>query len=513
MNSSTSISRHSQLAWWLLPLLAVLLLPTYNWVQDYYGIFGQRSDWRGVIPNERYRKLEAVMERPETVTALLFGSSKAANIPFARTLGEGAYNFAYSEGLPRDHLEVLEYLVGRLPALERVYIAVDEMAYLLDPSRHADDYLRRQHPAVADIPGWQFQLRYLFRPLSNTDALYFTPDRLERPQITYDFETTGRSLCPSCDAEIEADPEVHRQQAFFRFPYNPPDQYGLDRLRTDLEAILDLLAEHGVEPVLFLQPTFANNLRWHNLGKLEALKSMLAELRPFHDFLVYEPALADTDNFYDVIHFRPPVGQRIMNSLADSAQAAPGSFGFRVTATSLAEHNAAVREQLLGSLVPPQRYRQDRQYSDWLRDNGFQRGPLAAELTAEVLAATPAPLDCRLDTVNRARFGDAPVRIAVDDLGVLEFGGWAPLQAMAPTAYLSVREQGPFGRARVYPLAAGLPRPDVAKRFGEAYQQVGFRANLDISNLDRGNYQLDLRFRGAGDEWSGCDDAFRLVVF
>ncbi len=512
MNSSTSIFDRARSAWWLVPLLCALLLPTYNWVQDYYGIFGQRSDWRGVIPNERYRKYESVLARRDEITTLLFGSSKAANIPFARSLGDGAYNFAYSEGLPRDHLQVLERLVDELPALERVYIAVDEMAFLLNPSRHATDYLRRQHPEVAGIARWRFVLSYLFRPLSNTDALYFTPDRLQRPAITYEFDSTGRSLCPSCDADIDADPQVHGQQAFFRFPYNPPDRYGLDRLRADLAATLKLLEVRNIEAVLFLQPTFANNLRWHNLGLLEALKAMLAELAPFHDFLVVDAALADTGNFYDVIHFRPSVGQRMMDILAGGDSVAPGGFGHRVGPETLDAHNTAVREQLLGKLVPPHKYLQDREYSDWLAAAGFQRTPVVGGPADEVLGAETAPVSCRLDSVNRGRFSGAPIRIPEEELGMLEFGGWAQLAGMSATGFLTFIERGPFGEDRVYPIAAGLSRPDVERRFGDEFARVGFRGNLDISSLRRGNYRLDLRFTDADGRWFACDNAFRLVV-
>ncbi len=512
MNSSTSTSESARRAWWLLPLLCALLLPTYNWVQDYYGIFGQRQDWRGVIPNERYHKFEALRSRREEITTLLFGSSKAANIPFAENLGNGAYNFAYSEGLPRDHLEVLNVLVEELPALQRVYIAVDEMAYLLDPGRHATDYLRRQHPVVAGEPGWRFHLDYLLRPLSNTDALYFDPQRQQRPQVSYQFQTTGRSLCESCDTEIDADPAAHAQQAFFRFPYNPPDQYGLQHLRADLAATLNLLAANDIEAILFLQPTFANNLRWHNLGMLELLKAMLAELGPFHDFLVYEESLADTVNFYDVIHFRPNVGQRMMDILTAPDEIAPGGFGHRVSVETLKRHNARVREQIVGPLVPVHRYRQDREYSHWQQESGFRRVALDSAPARAALAAEAEPLSCRLDTVNRARFAGKPVRIAFEDLGMLEFGGWSKLAGMQPTGYFLVREQGFLGKDRAYAMATALSRPDVAGRFGEQFAQVGFRGNLDISDLRRGNYLLEPRFENGAGDWFACDKVFRLVV-
>ncbi|MEM0955968.1 MAG: hypothetical protein AAGI24_17640 [Pseudomonadota bacterium] len=517
MNSSTSTSDYStskdaRRAWWLLPLLCGLLLPGYNWVQDYYGIFGQREDWRGVIPNERYRKYEAVLARRKDITTLLFGSSKAANIPFTRSLGNSAYNFAYSEGLPRDHLEVLQQLVTQLPALERVYIGVDEMAFLLDPSRHAKDYLRRQHPTVAGIPDWRFKLRYLFRPLSNTDAHYFSTARRERPQIAYEFDSTGRSLCPSCDADIEADPAAHAQQPFFRFPYNPPDQYGLNRLQADLTAILALLDEHHIETVLFLQPTFANNLRWQNLGLLEALKGMLATLAPFYDFLVYDPALENTLSFYDVVHFRPTVGQRIMDVLMAESSVGPGEFGHRVSQSTLTAHTAAVRGKLVGAWVPAPRYQQDREYAAWLASADFQRQALPESEATTVLTQTPAAISCQLDSVNRSRFKNAPVRIAEDALGMLELGGWAKLEAMGGTGFINVAEQGIFGKDQIYAMAAGLHRADVAQRFGESFDQVGFRGNADISELNRGNYRVGLRFSDATGQWFACEDIFRLVV-
>ncbi len=511
MNSSTSTSEPVARRWWLLPLLCALLLPGYNWVQDYYGIFGHRSDWRGVIPNERYRKYEAVLSRRDEITALLFGSSKAANIPFTENLGPGAYNFAYSEGLPRDHLEVLTVLVDELPALRQVYIAVDEMAYLLDPGRHAEDYLRRHHPAVAGIARWRFGLDYLFRPLSNTDVLYFSPQRQQRPVVSYAFDTSGRSLCPQCDAEIDADPDAHRQQPFFRFPYNPPDQYGLLRLRDDLTAILALLESRGIEAVLFLQPTYLNNLRWHNLGMLEALKAMLAELAPFHDFLVAEAALGDTLNFYDVIHFRPQIGQRMMEHLAGTPAAEPGGFGYRVGEGTLPAHNAAIREDLLNTWVTPAKYRRDREYSRWQVEHDFPRGPLPNAPAAELLIAPAAEIDCRVDTVNRGRFLGRPVRVAVQDLGMLEFAGWGKLTAAASTGYLLVREQVPLGIERVYPFAAGIQRKDVARRFGPAFEQVGFRGNLDLAGLRRGTYRLDWRLQ-SGSAWFQCGESASLVV-
>ncbi len=511
MNLSISTSDRTGCRWWLLPLLCVLLLPGYNWVQDYYGIFGHRDDWRGVVPNERYRKFESVLSRREDITALLFGSSKAANIPFTENLGPGAYNFAYSEGLPRDHFEVLTVLVDELPALSQVYIAVDEMAYLLDPGRHAEDYLRRQHPAVAGIPRWRFSLDYLFRPLSNTDALYFSPERQQRPSVSYAFATTGRSLCPQCEAEIEADPGAHGKQPFFRFPYNPPDRYGLLRLRQDLAAILALLESRDIEAVLFLQPTYLNNLRWHNLGMLEALKAMLAELAPFNDFLVAEAALGDTVNFYDVIHFRPQIGQRIMEHLAGTRAAELGGFGYRASSDTLPAHNAAIREGLLNTWLAPAKYRRDSEYSRWQVNNDFPRGPLSVEQAAELLTEPASEIDCRLDTVNRGRFRGKPVRIATQDLDMLEFAGWGKLASVSSTGYLLVRERVPLGIERVYPFATGIQRQDVARRFGPAFEQVGFRGNLDLAGLQRGTYRLDWRLQ-SGDAWFQCSESLSLVI-
>jgi hypothetical protein len=497
----------------LLPVLLAAALPLYNFHQDYYGVFFKRSDWRGVVPNERYLKYEAVVQRPQAVRSLLFGSSKAANIPFYRSLGAGAYNFAYSEGLPRDHLQVLEKLVDELPSLERVYIAVDDMSYLLDPTPHAGDYLRRQHPAVAGEPIVWFKLGYLFRALSNTDNLYFFGDRQERPDVVYEWHTSGRSLCPDCDRDIDADPEAHRTQAFFNFPYSPPERYGIDRLAADLRALRALLESRGVELLLFLQPSFANNFRWHNLAMLEELKREMAAVAPFYDFLVHDPRLVDPVNFYDVVHFRPPIGQDIMDVLTGKTRAVAGDFGFLADTETVDEHNAGVRAALLDEWVPRNRYAQDRDFARWSAAAGHPRSPLPSADADRIAGLPRTAVDCRLDSVMRRRYTGGPVRVAREEANMLEFSGWSSLGAGGKSGYLELTSEFPLGAHAVYAIAAGLERRDVARARGADLLLSGFRGNVDISGLERGNYRVALLFGESGGEWFACGNDIRLVVF
>ncbi|MEP5765014.1 MAG: hypothetical protein ABJ308_10475 [Halieaceae bacterium] len=493
-------------------MLLVLALPLYNYVQDYYGVYAQRGDWRGVVPNERFLKYQSVLTRPEPVESLLFGSSKAANIPFYSVLGPTAYNFAYSEGLPRDHLQVLTELVDQLPALQTVYIAIDDMSYLLDPGPHQADYLRRQHPAVAGIPRWQFFLSYLQRRLSNTDAHYFFGDRRDQPQVEYQFASSGRSLCPDCDQRIADDPAAHAQQPFFRFPYNPPDSYGIARFGEDLRALKQLLDARNIELVLFLQPSFANNLRWHNLGMLEQLKQEMASVAPFFDFLVFDQRLADTANFYDVVHFRPPVGRQMMAYIDGSELASPGEFGFQVSAETLDQHNAAVRAALIGTLVPERKYLRDLDYSLWSRRQGFSRAPLAAERASAIGSQPALSIACQVDSVNRRGFDGKPVRVPVEQPGMLELSGWAGQDAQRLDGYLLIEGQDFFSPDYLYPMAAGLRRLDVAQRKGQQLLYSGFQNNSQIDQLQRGNYRLRLLF-GRGAQWFQCDNDLRLSVY
>ena len=501
----------------MLPLVALAL---YNFSQDYYGVFLQRQEWRGVVPNERYLKYEAVLQRAGDIRLLLFGSSRAANIPFYRSLGEGAYNFAYSEGLPRDHLQVLEKLVDELPALETVYIAVDDMSYLLDPAPHARDFLRRQHPAVAGIPEAWFKLRYLLRPLSNVDYLYFFGDRRARPAILYELDTSGRSLCPQCDRDIDADPVAHRAQAFFRLPYAPPERYGIDRLLGDIRSIRDLLDARSVELVILLQPTFLNNLRWHNLAMLEQLKRAIAGVAPFYDFLVYDGRLVDETNFYDVIHFRPNIGQKIMEVLTGASVPAPGEFGFLVQENALAHHSALVRGRIVGRLIPEQRYLQDSDYATWYAAHGYPRSPLPEREGSSLLGIRGEDVNCHLDSAMRKRFVASPIRVALENAEMLEVGGWGRLDTAGMQGFLRLAGDSPLSSDAVFEIAAGMRRQDVARVHGAQFLRTGFRGNVNIGELDRGNYRLSLLFgegvrsgKEAGSDWFECGNDIRLVIF
>ncbi len=496
---------------YIVPLLLALFLPVYNYIADFYGIFGVRSEWAGVMPNERFIKYEAVIEKSSETESLIFGSSRVANIPFQQYLGNSAYNFSYSQGMPLDHLQILHVLVKKLPKLKTVYLGIDETSYRVDPSLHKSDYLRGQHPEVDGISHWRFYSRYLFRQLSNIDHQYHFGAFSKLPRAVYEVTTSGRTICDDCERNIISDPDKHRDALVFKFPYNPLDFYGMDKLIADLVQIKALLAQHNIRLVLFTQPTFMNNLKWQNFPMLELLKVELAQVSTFYDFLVYDNRLTDAVNFYEAIHYRPHIGADMMDVLTGKHVAELGAFGYVVDSDNIEVHQAKVRSNLVSSIVPTDKYHHDRDYGLWQQENAHNKSPLD-DITAEsLLKEDSQTVVCHYNRLNRKLAKNAKVELLLDRLNVMEIRGWAAEDLSQYNGYLVIKARDLLTPSLAYDIAVGLSRHDVAELMGKEKLHSGFMSTVDISMLQRGNYTLYIIFEKEG-QWAKCGNNMNLSI-
>ena len=89
-----------------------------NYILDPYGVF-RYGTWRHdvshqfIIPSMNFIKTRYIALNPKKYDCLLLGSSRVGGIDVRHVRGATCYNMYYPEGLPRNHLDNLRYLLTK----------------------------------------------------------------------------------------------------------------------------------------------------------------------------------------------------------------------------------------------------------------------------------------------------------------------------------------------------------------------------------------------------------------
>jgi hypothetical protein len=338
-------------------LASVALL---NYIVDPYGFF-RYGTWRHDVSHQfigaskNFIKTRYVALNPQKYDCLIFGSSRVNGIDGRQVKDATCYNMHYGDGLPRNHLDNLRYILMKGARPRIVLIGLDEFSYKEDPAEHFTDYMRYPYPPAVHQNTALFYLKYLIRYSSRSMKEPLEGFEGKRqPSHQYDHYGTGLDTGPpEAERMIETDPIKHAKDPRFQQAMITQG----DRMGEALEEIketVDLLNVHGIRLIVFINPIHKTTYLATGLDKFFLFEKELSRITDFYDFSGLNSITTNNYYYYETSHYRRNVGALMLAfMLDDSSVKVPADFGVLVTRNNIEQHLADLRNQVasLGSAV------------------------------------------------------------------------------------------------------------------------------------------------------------------
>ncbi len=283
----------------------VLPLAAYNYYSDFYGVFRGKLNNRFNEPSIRFIKTRFIFNNPDVYDTFIFGSSRAGKI-LAHKFNKNAYNFYYSEGLPKEFYQDLVLLLNNGVDVKKVYIALDEFSFMVNPKKHEPQLLRKPYMGTIgeDIPTYIEIL--LSQPI-------FSYRKFDIP-TTYDVSKSGNPLHWKVDSLIEQNPEKHLNSKKFD---NPHFVHGnrTEQTLKDIESIRRLCEDNKIELKVIFNPVYIDTYTQYPFEQIEGIKRGLTDIVDFYDFSGFTELNRNKINFYEANHYRYHIGNLIWTSI------------------------------------------------------------------------------------------------------------------------------------------------------------------------------------------------------
>lgn len=313
-------------------MFALLFTMGWNYVFDTSGVFNQNFSIKRVEPNQHFVKMRYVLAEPKKYNAFCFGSSRVGNIDLMRIdNGLRYYNMTYSEGLPEEWLNDVQAFVKYGVQVKQIMIGLDDFSFRVNPELHKGQLLR--------IPYTEDNLKTYFVYLLKKPG---KPVNMEDKGSIFDIYGTGRPLHSEPDERIEADVETHLKDEKFA----KPTSYRGNRIKetiADLAKLKVLCNDNNIELIVFINPINAVTYRDTNMQEFNEFKRQLAQITDYYDFSGLNDITTNNYYYYETSHYRPLVGDMIVNRLFYKGNA---DFGVYVTKENVEEHLQDLEKQL-----------------------------------------------------------------------------------------------------------------------------------------------------------------------
>jgi len=259
----------------------------------------------------------------------------------------------YSEGVPKNHLDNLRYILSRGAKIKTAFLALDEFSYRIDAKEHLSQPLRHPYPPAVKENSFSYYLKYLFSMFKGSiweEVALGYKDRIGPPGkkalIEYDMFGTGMAFFPAVERAIEENPKAHINDARFNLPY----QSRGDRLKETINNIKDIVRiakENGIVLVVIINPIHKTTYLATDITQLMHFKKELGSIHDYYDFSGLNSVTTNNYYYFETSHYRMVVGDMMIERIFKKNRIqVPQDFGSFVTARNVEQHLAYLQKQL-----------------------------------------------------------------------------------------------------------------------------------------------------------------------
>jgi len=327
-----------------------------NCAIDHYGIlyslFSKKEKGMPLyLPaglNQHIFNPEYVFRHHNRFDGYLFGSSRTAVIDTSRIPGFSVFNMSYPQGLPQEHLDVLQAFLRKGIKLRLVMIGLDDFCFSLPHSEHERYLMFVPHPEVSGQSRFIIFMKFFYRlPTWKELDEWWKRIKTKGKKGTLVLNADGQNLSFMGKEEIikrvgkpifayERTRGSQKTQAF--------NEAAQERAFSALGEIIRLSKQYGFDLIFFINPHYAEAYE-DEVEAMMRVKERLAGMTGFYDFSGFNAVTVNPLNYYEESHYRYGVGDLIIGRIFPSGRLpVPPDFGRWVTAANVRAHLARERK-------------------------------------------------------------------------------------------------------------------------------------------------------------------------
>ncbi|MDD5276302.1 MAG: hypothetical protein PHR16_09490 [Methylovulum sp.] len=291
-----------------------------NYIIDPYSVFGTSYFPEFGQLEERYLKIE-YLKKHRDFNTFLIGSSRIGVIKTEDVdnnfNGAKTYNLTISQANQWDIEKHVEWLVKNMPHLFHVIVQID---WLTDFGSDRPTYklMDEVHPDISGRSRLEFLMDYL--TFFNMEGL---KTKLKNnwggiDLLSYDI-SKGYWTRPLRDKKIGMDCKTYvAEEKTFNAKAKPKkiDAAIITDSLTSIARYKDLLDKANVKLTVLFTPHNHHMLDAIDINDYEMFIKQLVNITELYNFMYYNKLTKDDCNYYETSHYRPLVGELIVQSLA-----------------------------------------------------------------------------------------------------------------------------------------------------------------------------------------------------
>lgn len=284
-------------------------------------------------PNQNYCKMEYILHNLNKYDTYIFGSSRVGKLPNEEITNVKVYNFSYSEGIPKEHLDNVKYLIKKKAHIKTIIIGLDDFSYKVDPKEHFTQLLRIPHPDATDKNKLLFLIRYIrYGP-------YDFEKYNTKNDPNFDLFSSGRVQPPeSLNKQIENNKEEYVKDKKFLEPCEYPFPYREETIEA-LSKLKSLCDKNNIKLIFIVNPIHKITYLYANNNDFNRFKRELVKISPFWDFAYFNSITTNNYYYYETSHYRELVGRMILERLGYlKTKTAHKDFGQYITQDNIESH-------------------------------------------------------------------------------------------------------------------------------------------------------------------------------
>lgn len=289
----------------------------FNYYVDPYEIFNQPYLRSGYSVNERYRKVEHLLNIEQHYDGFIMGSSVMGLFdPAHASLDSGLsyYNLSFLAGTPHEALQTLRALKTKEILPKEILFGLDFFTfYELDK---ATTPLTTMHPLVTGASRTSFYLDYLF-----SSGLWQGLSRIEhhlakQPDIFFNVDGDGTYRLYGYERRIKDDHDAFIKSKFAPSTPTAANVIWVPERFAEFEAFSHWLDDNKIHARFFIHPLYKDSLNTVSSKSYGEFVSRVRAIRS--DVVDFSGTDCVTHNpfwYYDKHHYQPVVANKIMDVL------------------------------------------------------------------------------------------------------------------------------------------------------------------------------------------------------